>query len=135
MSPTFEFWLDLAWLGAKRKGKILQVIEIFFTFFNTALSQSSIVAQYPKKNMIKFSQHPEQQKIVFPTHDLNLEGYKIKSTLAFKIFSTLTKQVILRLKTSCNEVDRLAGRQQSVSQAKKSIGMRNGQWAGPSYAH
>ena len=46
------------------------VIEIFFTFFNTALSQSSIVAQYhyPKKNMIKFSHQPvtKQQKIVFP---------------------------------------------------------------------
>jgi len=43
------------------------VIEIFFTFFNTALSQSSIIALYPKKNMIKFSQQPvtKQQKIAF----------------------------------------------------------------------
>ena len=42
MSSTFEFWLELAWLGTKckRKGKILLVIEIFLTFFNTALSQS-----------------------------------------------------------------------------------------------
>ena len=57
-----------------------------------ALSQSSIVAQYPKKYMIKFSQQPvtKQQKIIFPAHDLNLEGYKIKSTLAYKIFSTLS---------------------------------------------
>jgi hypothetical protein len=67
----------------------LLVIEIFFTFFNTALSQSSIFAQYPKKNMIKFSQQPgtKQQKIVFPAHDLNLEGSKIKSTLDYKISS------------------------------------------------
>ena len=35
---TFEFWLELAWLGAKCKGKTLLVIEMFFTFFNTALS-------------------------------------------------------------------------------------------------
>ena len=27
---TFEFWLELAWLGAKCKGKTLLVIEIFF---------------------------------------------------------------------------------------------------------
>ena len=53
-----EIWLELAWLGAKCKGKTLLVIEIFFTFFNTALSQPSIVAQYPKKNMIMFSQQP-----------------------------------------------------------------------------
>ena len=69
MLSTFEFRLRLAWLGAKCKGKTLLVIEIFFTFFNsTALSQSSIVAQYPKKNMIKFSQQPvtKQQIIVFP---------------------------------------------------------------------
>ena len=89
MLSTFEF--KLTWLGAKCKGKTLLVIEIFFTFFNTALSQSSsIVAQYPKKNMIKFSQQPvTKQKIVFPAHDFNLEGYKIKSTLAYKMFSTL----------------------------------------------
>ena len=55
---TFEFWLELTWLRAKCKGKTLLVIEIFFTFFNTALSQFSIVAQYPKKNMNKFSQQP-----------------------------------------------------------------------------
>ena len=92
MSAIFVFWLELAWLGANCKGKTLLVIEIFFTFFNTALSQSSIVAQYPKKNMIKFSQQPvtKQQKIVFPAHNLNLEGYKIKSTLSYKIFSILT---------------------------------------------
>ena len=72
MSSTFEFWLELAWLGAKCKGKTLLVIEIFFTFFNTALSQSSIVAQYPKKNMIKFSQQPvtKQQKIIFPPAEI-----------------------------------------------------------------
>ena len=88
MSSTFEFWLELALLGAMCKGKTLLVIEIFFTFFNTALSQYSIVAQYPKKNI---SQQPvtKQQKIVFPAHDLNLEGYKIKYTLAYKIFSIL----------------------------------------------
>ena len=53
--------------------------------------QSSIVAQYWKKNMIKFSQQPvtKQQKIIFLAHDLNLGGHKIKSTLAYKIFSTL----------------------------------------------
>ena len=64
VSSTFEFWLELAWLGAKCKGKTLQDIEMFFTFFNTLLSQSSIVAQYPKK---KFCQQPvtKQQKIVF----------------------------------------------------------------------
>jgi hypothetical protein len=30
---NFEFWLELAWLGTKRKtkGKTLLVIEIFFT--------------------------------------------------------------------------------------------------------
>ena len=28
---TIEFWLELAWLGAKCKGKTLLVIEIFFT--------------------------------------------------------------------------------------------------------
>jgi hypothetical protein len=41
--------------------------------------------------MIKFSQQPvtKQQKIIFPAHDLNLEGYKMKSTFAFKICSTL----------------------------------------------
>jgi hypothetical protein len=68
VSSTFEFWLELAWLGAKCKGKTLLDIEIFFTFFYTALSQSSIVAQYPKKNMIKFSQQPvtKQQKLIFP---------------------------------------------------------------------
>ena len=27
---TFEFWLEVAWLGAKCKGKTLLVIEIFF---------------------------------------------------------------------------------------------------------
>ena len=53
---TFEFWLELAWLGANCKSKTLLVVEIFFIFFKTALSQSSIVAQYPKKNMIKCSQ-------------------------------------------------------------------------------
>ena len=86
----FEFWLELAWLGAKCKGKTLLVIEIFFTFFNTALSQSSIIAKYPKKNTIKFSQQPvtKQQKI----HDLNLEGHKIKYPLAYKFFSTLPKK-------------------------------------------
>jgi len=64
---TLEFWLELAWLEEKCKGKTLLVIEIFFTFFNTALSQSSVIAQYPKKNMIRFSQQPvnKQQKIVF----------------------------------------------------------------------
>ena len=31
-----NFWLELAWIGAKCKGKTLLVIEIFFTFFNTA---------------------------------------------------------------------------------------------------
>ena len=31
MSSTFELWLELAWLGAKCKGKKLLVIEIFFT--------------------------------------------------------------------------------------------------------
>ena len=31
MSSTFEFWLELAWLGAKFKGKTLLVIEFFFT--------------------------------------------------------------------------------------------------------
>ena len=35
----FEFWLELAWLGAKCKGKTLLVIEIFFTFFNTVTVQ------------------------------------------------------------------------------------------------
>jgi hypothetical protein len=55
---TSEFWLELALLGAKFKGKSLLVIEIFFTFFITALSLSNIVPQYPKKNMIKFSQQP-----------------------------------------------------------------------------
>ena len=40
------------WLGAKCKGKTLLIIESFSTFFNTALSQSSIVAQYQKRNMI-----------------------------------------------------------------------------------
>ena len=91
MSSLFEFWLELAWLGVKCKGKTLLFTEMFFTFFNTALSQSSIVAQYPKKNMIKFSHQlvTKQQKMVFPAHNLNLEGYKIKSTLAYKIFSTL----------------------------------------------
>ena len=77
MSSTFEFWLELAWLGAKCRDKTLLVIEIFYTFFNTALlSESSIVTQYSKKNMINFSQQPvtEQQKIVFPAHNLNLEG-------------------------------------------------------------
>ena len=96
MSSTFEFWLELAWLGAKCRDKTLLVIEIFYTFFNTALlSESSIVTQYSKKNMINFSQQPvtEQQKIVFPAHNLNLEGYKIKSTLPYKIFSTLKNQV------------------------------------------
>ena len=44
--------------------------------------------------MIKFSQQPvtKQQKIVFPPMiwiGKTLEGYKIKSTLAYKIFSTL----------------------------------------------
>ena len=59
---------ELAWLGAKCKAKTLLVFEIFFTFFNTALSQSSIVAQYSMINMIKLSQQPgtKQQKIVFP---------------------------------------------------------------------
>ena len=88
---TFEFWLELAWLWAKCKDKTLPVIEIFVTVFNTALSQSSIFAQYPKKDMIKFSQQPvtKQQKIVFPpVNDFNLEGYKIKFTLAIK-FSRL----------------------------------------------
>ena len=28
---TFEFWLELAWVGAKCKGKTLLVIEIIFT--------------------------------------------------------------------------------------------------------
>ena len=28
---TFELWLEMAWLGAKCKGKTLLVIEIFFT--------------------------------------------------------------------------------------------------------
>ena len=46
---NFEFWLELAWLGEKWKGKTLLVIEIFFT-------QPSIGAQYPKQNMTKFSQ-------------------------------------------------------------------------------
>ena len=41
-------------------------IEIFFTFFNTALSQSSIVAQYPKKNMIKFSQQQISLQLLDP---------------------------------------------------------------------
>ena len=27
---TLEFWLELAWLGAKCKGKTILVIEIFF---------------------------------------------------------------------------------------------------------
>jgi hypothetical protein len=27
---TFEFWLELAWLGAEHKGKTLLVIEILF---------------------------------------------------------------------------------------------------------
>ena len=84
---TFEYWLELAWLGAKCKGKTLLVIEIFFTLHrwtlrsgaksvfsnlsrdklknlymallrgvHTALSQSSIGAQYSKQNMIEFSQ-------------------------------------------------------------------------------
>jgi len=43
--------------------------------------------------MIKFSQQPvtKQQKIVFAPN-LNLEGYKIKSTLEYKIFSTLKRK-------------------------------------------
>ena len=59
---------------------------------NTALSQSSIVAQYWKKNMIKFSQQPvtEPQKIIFPARDFNSEGYKIKSTPAYKFFLNFT---------------------------------------------
>jgi hypothetical protein len=40
------------------KSKTLLVVEIFFTFFNTALSQTSIGAQFTKQNMIKFSQQP-----------------------------------------------------------------------------
>ena len=91
---TFEFWLEL---GAKCKGKTLLVIEIFFTFFNTALSQSSIVAQYPKKNMIEFSQQTvTKQQNHFPAHNLNLEGYKIKSILAYKIFLTLPQTYSLQ---------------------------------------
>ena len=55
---------------------------------------SSVLLLSVQKNMIKFSQQPvtKQQKIVFPAHDLNLEGYKIKSTLTNKIFSTLMKR-------------------------------------------
>ena len=49
---TSEFWLELAWLGAKFKGKSLLVIEIFFTFFITALSLSNTVPQYPKNSAI-----------------------------------------------------------------------------------
>jgi hypothetical protein len=55
---NFEFWLELVWLGEKCKGKTLLAIEIFFTLrvcADTALSQPSIGAQYPKQNMIKFS--------------------------------------------------------------------------------
>ena len=37
---TFEFWLELAWLGAKCKGKTLLVIEIFFT------QQCTVTVQY-----------------------------------------------------------------------------------------
>jgi hypothetical protein len=55
---TFEFWLELAWLGAKCKGKTLLVVAIFFTLPDTALSQTSIGAQYTKQNMIKFSLQP-----------------------------------------------------------------------------
>jgi hypothetical protein len=50
----FELWLELAWLGAKCKGKTLLVIEISLLCTDTALTQSSIGAQYSKQNMIKF---------------------------------------------------------------------------------
>jgi hypothetical protein len=67
VSSTFEFWLELGWLGANCIGKTLLVIEIIFTFIITARSQSSIVAQYPQKNMIKLSQQhvTKQQNVVF----------------------------------------------------------------------
>ena len=38
---TVEFWLQLAWLGAKCKGKTLLVIEIFF-----ALHRDCTVSAY-----------------------------------------------------------------------------------------
>ena len=54
---TFELWLELAWLWAKCKGKTLLVIEIFFTLHRyCTITESSIVAQYSKQNMINFSQ-------------------------------------------------------------------------------
>ena len=55
-----EFWLELAWLGAKCKGKTLLVIEIFFALHIdcTALYQPSIITQYSKQIMIKFFQQP-----------------------------------------------------------------------------
>ena len=54
---NFEFWLELAWLGENCKGKTLLVIEIFFTLhrYSTVTAQNQC-AQYPKQNMIKFSQ-------------------------------------------------------------------------------
>jgi hypothetical protein len=39
---TFEFWLELAWLGAKCKVKTLLVIEIFFTLHRYC----TIIVQY-----------------------------------------------------------------------------------------
>ena len=74
----FEF----VWpLGAKWKGEILLVVEIFFAFFNTALSYSRIVAQYPKVNLIKFlsslAEWVQNSNLITTTGSwLDLEGCK-----------------------------------------------------------
>ena len=54
-----NIWIELAWLGAKSKGKRLLVIEIFFALRRgCTVTAYSIIAQYSKQNMIKFSQQP-----------------------------------------------------------------------------
>ena len=56
---NFEFWLELAWLGEMCEGKTLLVIEKILypaQILHFHSPQTSIGAQYPKQNMIKFSQ-------------------------------------------------------------------------------